>query len=89
MNSADAAVAGAADHTEVGKALGTDYFLIRDELSEAEVELLERTRRFVDEEVLAVIGDYWSGPSFRGSSCDACASSGSSGTRPRATAVRP
>lgn len=59
MSSQDGAIADAADYVEVGKALGTDYFLIRDELTEAEIEQLERARRFVDEEVLPVIGDYW------------------------------
>lgn len=44
---------------DVGKALGTDYFLIRSELSEPEREYLDRTRRFVEDEVLPVINDYW------------------------------
>jgi glutaryl-CoA dehydrogenase len=46
-------------YEDIGKALGTDYFHIRDELSEAEVEYLERARRFVEQEVLPVIGGYW------------------------------
>lgn len=46
-------------YADVGKALGTDYFLLRDQLSEQEIDYLERTRRFVDNEVLPVIGDYW------------------------------
>jgi glutaryl-CoA dehydrogenase len=45
--------------TDVGKALGTDYFLIRPLLSESERDYLERTRRFVEDEVLPVIGGYW------------------------------
>ena len=45
--------------TDIGKALGTDYFLIRDDLSDAEVEYLERARRFVNREVLPVISDHW------------------------------
>src|SRR5215471_2687611 len=45
--------------TDVGKALGTDYFLIRPELSESEREYLDRTRAFVEDEVLPVINDYW------------------------------
>src|SRR6201993_1696825 len=44
---------------DVGKALGTDYFLIRPQLSPAERDYLDLTRRFVDEEVTPVIGDYW------------------------------
>jgi glutaryl-CoA dehydrogenase len=45
--------------TDIGKALGTDYFLIRDELGDADVDLLERARRFVDREVLPVISGHW------------------------------
>jgi glutaryl-CoA dehydrogenase len=46
-------------YQDIGKALGTDYFHIRDELSEVEVEYLERARGFVEHEVLPVIGDHW------------------------------
>jgi glutaryl-CoA dehydrogenase len=46
-------------YTGIGKALGTDYFLLRDTLSESEVDYLERTRRFVHEDVLPVINSYW------------------------------
>ena len=46
------------------EALGTDYFLLRSELSQRETEYLDRTRRFVDDEVLPVMPGYWgSGPS--------------------------
>src|SRR5579872_7396621 len=44
---------------DIGKALGTDYFLIRDDLTDEEVDYLERTRRFVNREVLPVISDHW------------------------------
>jgi glutaryl-CoA dehydrogenase len=44
---------------DLGTALGTDYFLIRSELSGRERDYLDRTRRFVEEEVLPVINDYW------------------------------
>ena len=37
---------------DIGKALGTDYLLIRPDLTEAERDYLDRTRRFVEEEVL-------------------------------------
>jgi glutaryl-CoA dehydrogenase len=43
----------------VGKALGTDYFLIRPELTESERGYLDRTRRFVEEEVLPTVNDFW------------------------------
>ena len=45
--------------TDIGRALGTDYFLLREELSEPELDFLDRTRRFVDEEVLPVMPGYW------------------------------
>jgi glutaryl-CoA dehydrogenase len=44
---------------DLGGALGTDYFLIRPELSDRERDYLDRTRRFVEDEVLPVINDYW------------------------------
>ena len=44
-------------YTGIGKALGTDYFLLKGTLSASELDFLERTRRFV--EVLPVINDYW------------------------------
>src|SRR5262249_42644168 len=46
-------------HTDIGQALGTDYFLLRGTLTESELAYLERTRRFVHEEVLPVINSYW------------------------------
>jgi glutaryl-CoA dehydrogenase len=45
--------------TDIGRALGTDYFLLRDELTAQELDYLDRTRQFVDEEVLPVMPDYW------------------------------
>jgi glutaryl-CoA dehydrogenase len=44
---------------DLGRALASDYFLLRDQLTTDQIELLERVRRFVDDEVLPVIGDYW------------------------------
>ncbi|MGH2982902.1 MAG: acyl-CoA dehydrogenase family protein [Solirubrobacterales bacterium] len=49
---------------DVGKALGTDYFLLREDLSSAELDYLARTRAFVEEEVLPVINDYWERAEF-------------------------
>jgi hypothetical protein len=34
---------------DLGKALGTDYFLLRSELTEQETDYIDRTRQFVDE----------------------------------------
>ena len=50
--------------TEIGRSLGTDYFGLRDELTEAELGYLQRTREFVDNEVLPVINDYWERAEF-------------------------
>jgi glutaryl-CoA dehydrogenase len=46
-------------YTDIGKALGTDYFLLRGTLTASELDYLERTRRFVHDEVLPVINSYW------------------------------
>ncbi len=46
-------------YTDIGKALGTDYFLLKDTLTATELDYLERTRRFVHDEVLPVINEYW------------------------------
>ncbi len=50
--------------TDIGTALGTDYFLLRHELTDAELDYLRRTREFVDNDVLPVIGDYWERAEF-------------------------
>jgi glutaryl-CoA dehydrogenase len=43
----------------LGHALSTDYFFLREQLSDDELAVLRRVRRFVDDEVLPVIGGYW------------------------------
>jgi len=43
--------------TDIGKALGTDYFLLRSELTEQDTDYLDRTRRFVEDEVLPSFKD--------------------------------
>jgi glutaryl-CoA dehydrogenase len=48
----------------LGAALATDYFLVREQFDDAEWERFLRTRRFVDEEVLPVINDYWERAEF-------------------------
>ena len=50
--------------TAIGRSLGTDYFGLRDELTEAERDYLQRTRTFVDTEVLPVINGYWERAEF-------------------------
>ena len=46
-------------YENIGRSLGTDYFHIADQLTDAELDFWQRTRDFVDDEVLPVIGDYW------------------------------
>ena len=49
---------------DVGRSLSTDYFGLEDELSPHDLELLLRTKAFVDDEVLPVIGDFWERADF-------------------------
>ena len=44
---------------QLGHSLATDYFFLREQLTESQIELLVRVRNFVDDEVLPVIGGYW------------------------------
>ena len=46
-------------YTDIGNALGTDYFLLKADLSTDERDYLKRTRRFVQEEVMPQINPYW------------------------------
>lgn len=48
----------------VGHSLSTDYFGLQDQLRPEELELLLRTRTFVDDEVLPVIGGFWERAEF-------------------------
>ena len=51
------------DH--LGQARATDYFFLREQLSEQQLAALRRVRAFVDDEVCS-IGDYWAnGPRCR------------------------
>ena len=43
----------------LGQSLSTDYFFLREQLTEDELAVLQRVRRFVHDEVLPVIGGYW------------------------------
>jgi glutaryl-CoA dehydrogenase len=51
-------------YADIGRSRGTDYFRIRDQLTEQERAYLDTTRRFVDDEVLPVINDYWERAEF-------------------------
>ena len=48
----------------IGRAQGTDYFRIADQLTSEEFDYLQRTRVFVDDEVLPVINGYWERAEF-------------------------
>src|SRR2546422_7896575 len=43
----------------IADALGTDFFGLRDGLTDQQRDYLSRTRRFVETDVLPVINDYW------------------------------
>jgi glutaryl-CoA dehydrogenase len=64
MGASTDTVAETGSGTDLGKALGTDYFLLREELTESERDYLTRTRAFVEDEVLPVINDYWERAEF-------------------------
>jgi glutaryl-CoA dehydrogenase len=43
----------------IGAARGTDYFLMKEQLTTDEVEILNKVRKFGEEEVLPVVNPYW------------------------------
>ena len=43
----------------IGDALGTDYFHLRERLTPQQLDYLDRTRAFIDRDVLPVINGYW------------------------------
>jgi glutaryl-CoA dehydrogenase len=51
--------ATAMPYEHLGQALATDYFFVREQFTEEQWERFLATRRFVDEEVLPVINEYW------------------------------
>ena len=46
-------------YQHLGAALATDYFRVREQFSDEQWDHFVRTRRFVDDEVLPVINEYW------------------------------
>jgi len=46
-------------YAHLGEALATDYFQVREQFTEEQWEHFLTTRRFVDEEVLPAINEYW------------------------------
>jgi glutaryl-CoA dehydrogenase len=51
--------ATALPYTHLGDALATDYFNVRDQLTDEQWEHFLTTRRFGDSEVLPAINEYW------------------------------
>ena len=43
----------------LGESLGTDFFSVRDQFTDEQWSRFIAVRRFVDEEVVPVIGPYW------------------------------
>src|SRR6266508_150698 len=52
------------DYSGIGRSRGTDFFGIADQLTQEELDYWNRTRHFVDDEVLPVINDYWERAEF-------------------------
>jgi len=48
----------------IGESLRTDYFLLREEFTPAQLDYLRRTRAFVEQDVLPVINGYWERAEF-------------------------
>ncbi|WP_018156147.1 acyl-CoA dehydrogenase family protein [Demetria terragena] len=48
----------------IGRSRGTDYFQIGDQLTDEELDYWNRTRHFVDDEVIPVIGEHWERAEF-------------------------
>ena len=46
-------------YAHLGEALATDYFHVRDQFTDEQWDHFIATRRFVDEEVLPAINEYW------------------------------
>ena len=46
-------------YSHLGEALATDYFFVREQFTDEQGERFLATRRFVDQEVLPAINDYW------------------------------
>ena len=49
---------------EIGLALSTDYFFLREQLTPEQLDYLTRTRRFVEDDVLPSISGYWERAEF-------------------------
>jgi hypothetical protein len=64
----------------IGVARGTDYFLMKEQLTRDEQDILYSVRKFGETEVLPIINPYWSGATFRSNSFQRSPNSMSSAT---------
>ena len=64
VEDAEAAEAAPELVADVSQPLGTDLYLLDELLTPAERRIRERVRRFVDRDVIPVIGDYWEQAQF-------------------------
>ena len=55
----DADPATAALVEDIARARETDYFLMRDQLTDREIELMFKVRAFGEAEILPIVNDYW------------------------------
>ena len=55
----DADPATAALAEDIARARGTDYFLMKDQLTDQETEIMYKVRAFGEAEVLPIVNDYW------------------------------
>jgi glutaryl-CoA dehydrogenase len=44
---------------DIARSRGTDYFLMREQLSDEEAALLDKVRAFGEAEILPIVNDYW------------------------------
>nr|WP_238589773.1 hypothetical protein [Pseudonocardia sp. AL041005-10] len=72
-------------YTELGEALGTDFFSVRDQFTDEQWQRFADTRKFVDTEVLPGINDYWERAELPWHLFRRLPSSGSSARTSRAT----
>ena len=69
----------------LGESLGTDFFSVREQFTDEQWDRFRTVRRFVDEEVVPVVGRTGNGPRSAGRWSGGCPSSASSARTSRAT----
>ena len=71
----------------LGESLGTDFFSVREQFTDEQWSHFITVRRFVDEEVVPVVGPYWERAEFAGRWSSGCPSSASSARTSKDTAA--